>query len=85
MAEARDAIFKDNLNEGWNRFYEQFPKAAGLITVSRVGLNCEYERALFYVACCRGGLAAVGGLHVLEREGDVWVEAPVCIGARWVS
>jgi hypothetical protein len=83
--EARDAIFKDDPYEGWNRFYEQFPKAAGLITVSRVGLNRENDRALFYVACIRGALAAVGGLHVLEREGDVWVEAPVCIGSRWVS
>ena len=54
-------------------------------TVSRVGLNREKDRALFYLACCRGALAAVGGLHVVEREGDVWVQPPVCIGSRWVS
>ena len=83
--EEREAIFKDETYEGWKRFYERYPKAAGLVTVSRVGLNSEKDRALFYVACCRGALAAVGGLHVLEREGDVWVQPPVCIGSRWVS
>jgi hypothetical protein len=79
------AIFKDDTYEGWKRFYKRYPKAAGLVTVSRVGLNREKDRALCYLACCRGALAAVGGLHVLEREGDVWVQPPVCIGPRWVS
>jgi hypothetical protein len=82
--EERHAIFKDDTYEGWNRFYERYPQAAGLVTVSRVGLNRETDRALFYLACCRGALASVGGLHVLEREGDVWVQ-PVCIGPLWVS
>ena len=83
--EERQAIFKDDTYEGWNRFYERYPEAAGLVSVSRVGLNREKDRALFYLACCRGALAAVGGLHVLEREGDVWVQPPVCIGPRWMS
>jgi hypothetical protein len=83
--EERHMIFKDETYEGWKRFYERYPKAAGLVTVSRVGLNREKDRALFYLACCRGALAAVGGLHVLEREGDVWAQPPVCIGSRWVS
>jgi hypothetical protein len=83
--EERHAIFKDDTYEGWKRFYERYPKAAGLVTVSRVGLNREKDRALLYLACCRGALAAVGGLHVLQREGDVWVQPPVCIGPRWVS
>jgi hypothetical protein len=83
--EERHAIFKDDTYEGWNRFYDRYPKAAALVTVSRVGLNREQDRALFYLACCRGALAAVGGLHVLERESDVWVQPPVCIGTRWLS
>jgi hypothetical protein len=83
--EERYAIFKDDAYEGWKRFYERYPKAAGLVTVSRVGLNREKDRALFYLACCRGALAAVGGLQVLERVGDLWVQPPVWIGPRWIS
>jgi hypothetical protein len=84
--EERRAIFEsDPYDGGWKRFYERHPKAAGLVTVSRVGLNREQDRALFYVACVRGALAAVGQVRVLEREGDVWVEPPGSIGTLWVS
>jgi hypothetical protein len=83
--EERHTIFKNDTDEGWKRFYERYPRAAALVTVSRVGLTREKDRALFYVACSRGALAAVGGLHVLEREGDVWVQRPVWIGPSWES
>jgi hypothetical protein len=72
--EERQAIFKDDPYEGWKRFYERDPKRIGLITVSRVGLDRDKGWALFHRADCRGALAADGGLHVLEREGDFWVE-----------
>ena len=52
--EERRAIFKDGTYEGWRRSYERYPEAAGLVTVSRFGLNREEDRALFYLACCRG-------------------------------
>jgi hypothetical protein len=84
--EERRAIFEgDPYDRGWKRFYEKYPKAIGLITVSRIGLNREQDRALFYVACVRGALAAVGQVRVLEREGDVWVEPPGSIETLWVS
>ncbi len=84
--EERRVIFEgDPYDGGWKRFYERHPKAAGLITFSRVGLNREQDRALFYVACCRGALAAFGEVRVLEREGDVWVEPPGSFATMWVS
>jgi hypothetical protein len=84
--EERRAIFEgDPYDGGWKHFYEKYPKAVGLITVSRVGLNREQDRAVFYVACVRGALAAIGQVRVLEREGDVWVEPPDSIGTLWVS
>lgn len=83
--EEHRAIFEGDLYEGWKRFHEKYPDAVGLITVSRVGLDRETDRAMFYMACIRGALSAVGQLHVLLRENDVWIKQPVWIGPLWVS
>jgi hypothetical protein len=83
--EDHHAIFEGDLDEGWKRFYGKYPDAVGLITISRVGLNREKDRALFYMSCIRGALAAVGQMHVLKRENDVWIKQPVWIGPLWVS
>jgi hypothetical protein len=83
--EENRAIFEGDLGEGWKRFYRKYPNAVGLIIVSRVGLNSEKDRAVFYMACIRGALSAVGQMHVLQRENDVWIKQPVWIRPLWVS
>lgn len=82
--EERREIFRDD-DKGWSRLYQRYPGATGIVTVSRVGLSRDPERALFYLANVWGGLAAVGGFHVLEREGDFWVKLPVGFGMNWLS
>ncbi len=69
----------------WNRFYAKYPGSPGIITVSRVGLNRDKTMAFFYVGNQRASLAGDGRLHVLKKEGDVWVELPIQIGPSWVS
>jgi hypothetical protein len=79
------AISKGGPDDFWKRFYDKYPGAPGLLTVSRVGLSREKDRALFYVGLGSGSLAGHGQLHVLKKEGDLWVEQPVEIGPSWTS
>jgi hypothetical protein len=79
------AIFSEDADNNWSNFYEAYPDSAGLVTVSRVGLSPDKKRALFYVGQVRGALDGHGQLHVLEKEGDEWVERRVRIGSSWES
>ncbi len=79
------AIFSEDADTNWSNFYAAFPGSAGLVTVSRVGLSPDKRRALFYVGQVRGALDGHGQLHVLEKEGDDWVERRVRIGSSWES
>jgi hypothetical protein len=79
------AIFSDDADTNWRNFYEAYPDAAGLVTVSRVGLSRDKTRALFYLGRVRGSLDGHGQLHLLEKEGGEWVERRVRIGPSWES
>jgi len=79
------AIFSEDADTNWRNFYEAYPGSAGLITVSRVGLSRARTRALFYLGEVRGSQDGHGQLHLLEKEGDEWVERRVRIGSSWES
>jgi hypothetical protein len=79
------AIFSEDADTNWQNFYEAYPGSAGLITISRVGLSRDRTRALFYLGEVRGSTDGHGQLHLLEKEGDEWVERRVRIGSSWES
>ena len=79
------AIFSEEADTNWRNFYEAYPDAAGLVTISRVGLSRDKTRALFYLGQVRGSLDGHGQLHLLEKDGDQWVERRVRIGSSWES
>lgn len=81
----QEGLFSRRGADGWERFDREYPGSGGIITVSRVGLNREGTLALFYMGWACGGLCGNGQLHVLKKEGGVWVELPVQIGLRWIS
>jgi hypothetical protein len=83
--EEHKAIFTANPDDNWKRFYERYPDAPGIITVSRVGLNRDKNLALFYMGVGRGSLNAGGQLYVLKKEGDEWVDQRISIGPSWQS
>lgn len=80
----KKTLFSES-GDGWKTFYEKYPGSPGIITVSRVGLNRDRTLALLYLGNQRHWLNGEGRLHVLKKEGDVWVEQPVAIGPSWVS
>ncbi len=79
------AIFSEDPDTNWQNFYEAYPGSIGLLTISRVGLSRDRTRALFYLGEVRGAADGHGQLHLLENEGDEWVERRVRIGSSWES
>ncbi len=69
--------------EWWNAFYEDYPDAAGLAFVSKIGFNGERSQAMLYVETRHRPLNATGYYVVLEKSDDIWVITKVY--GLWVS
>jgi len=67
-----DALFKQDLNKGWEAYWKEYPKATGLLTLSRVGFNRDRTRAFVYASSGCGSLCGYGYYFVLEKSGDDW-------------
>jgi hypothetical protein len=64
----------DQLHDAWNRFYKQFPKAAGIFTFSRVGFDSGHTEALVEIAVSSGSLFGRGIIIYLKKSPDgTWV------------
>lgn len=70
-SEDTEEIFKDS--DGWNNFYEKYPKSQGITTFSRVGFNADRTEALLYVSTQRGWLNAEGQYVQLSKKNDRWI------------
>jgi hypothetical protein len=69
--------------DGWERFYNQFPSSQGIMTLSRVGFNAKMNKALVYVGNQSHGLAGGGFYLLLVKENGSWkVEAEDMV---WIS
>jgi hypothetical protein len=79
------AIFHTDPDAGWTRFYQKYPGAPGIITVSRVGFNGAKNLAMFYVGRTSGSLNGYAQIYVMKKQGDKWVETKIQIGPSWVS
>lgn len=63
-----DETFHAPDSGGWALFYERYPRSAGYIDLSRVGLNETYDEAFLYASRSCGYLCAEGW-DVLLRKG----------------
>ena len=63
----------DSIKDSWNRYYEKYPGAQGIMQVSRVGFDTDGSQALVYVANFSGLLLGGGYYVLLVREEDTWV------------
>jgi hypothetical protein len=70
QAEMRQ-IFSQN-RDGWQLFYEQFPDAAGITTISRAGFNTTLDQALVYVGTMSHWLAGAGYYVLLKKVNGTW-------------
>ena len=59
--------------DGWVAFYKKYPKAQGILTISRVGFNPEMNQALVYVGNQSGPKTGAGYYVLLARENGTWI------------
>jgi hypothetical protein len=64
----RNQIFSQN-QSGWDIFYNRYPQAPGITTLSRVGFNAALDQALVYIGTQSNWLAGAG-YYVLLKKGE---------------
>ena len=67
----------------WEAFYKKYPKSSGLITLSRLGLSQNGDRALVYVSHQCGFLCGTGKYFSLQKDDGRWKVLQEYM--RWIS
>ena len=67
----RQKIFGEN-QSGWEIFYERYPQAPGITTLSRVGFNNLLDQALVYIGTQSNWLAGSGYYILLKKVDGAW-------------
>jgi hypothetical protein len=67
----RNRIFGQN-QSGWEIFYNRYPQAPGITTLSRVGFNAALDQALVYIGTQSNWLAGAGYYVLLKKGPGGW-------------
>jgi hypothetical protein len=59
----------------WPDFYERYPNAQGVLTLSRTGVSSDGTQALIYYGNQWDGLAGIGEIVLLEKTENRWTIA----------
>jgi hypothetical protein len=79
---AKNKIFSQN-QSGWDIFYNRYPQAPGITTLSRVGFNTTLDQALVYIGTQSNWLAGSGYYLLLKKVDQAWsIDQQVMV---WVS
>lgn len=63
----------DSINDSWNRYYDKFPGAQGVMQFSRIGFDTGGTQALVYVGNSINLLSGAGYYVLLIREDNSWL------------
>jgi len=69
---AEDEIAKIMKEGEWELFYQKYPKAQGLISLSRVGFDAAKTKALVYFGNPTSATSGKGGYLLLEKKAGAW-------------
>ncbi len=67
-----NGIFFAQEGDGWERFYNTFPGAQGIMDISQAGFNPDFSRGLVYAGNQSNYLAGIGHLYFLKKTGGRW-------------
>ncbi len=67
----RSQIFGQN-QSGWDIFYNRYPEAPGITTLSRAGFNSTFDQALVYIGTQSNWLAGAGYYILLKKGESGW-------------
>lgn len=65
-----DAI--DKIQKSWHEFYQEYPGAQGVLTISRVGFNSDKSQGIVYVTNHASPLIGAGELFLLGKKNGAW-------------
>jgi hypothetical protein len=66
----REAV--DKVQKSWHEFYQEYPGAQGVLTLSRVGFNSDKSQAVVYVTNHASPLIGAGELFLLAKKNGAW-------------
>jgi hypothetical protein len=67
-----DAEAVKNIDQGWRQFYQDFPDAGGILSISRVGFNSDKSLAIVYISAKKSMMIANGKCYVLAKKNGSW-------------
>lgn len=65
-----DAV--DKIQKSWHQFYQQYPGAQGVLTISRVGFNSDKSEAAVYMTNKASLMMGAGKLFLLVKKNGLW-------------
>lgn len=66
------AFFKVKDLEGWEDFYKKYPNSSGYVSLSRVGFNTTFTKALIFRSESCGSLCGSGDYILFEKTDGKW-------------
>jgi len=71
-SEPKDKAFIEKVQSSWKQFYEEYPSAQGILTISRVGFNSDKSEAVVYIQNVASLMLASGKLFFLTKKNGSW-------------
>ena len=68
----KDKTFIEKMHRSWDQFYEEYPGAQGILTMSRVGFNSDKSEAVVYIQNAATFMVSSGKLFFLTKKNGSW-------------
>jgi hypothetical protein len=68
------AFFTAKDTEGWDYFYEKYPNSSGYLSLSRVGFDTTFTKAIIFIEQSCGTLCSSGDYILFEKIDGKWRE-----------
>jgi hypothetical protein len=66
--EEKDSLFIKDLRQGWENFFQKYPKSQGIIELSRPGFSSDGTLAIIYMGRYANIIAGAGQLYVFLKK-----------------
>ncbi|MEO0897272.1 MAG: hypothetical protein AAFY71_12780 [Bacteroidota bacterium] len=70
-------LFSRGTKEGWNDFYEEYPRAFGILEMSGITRSADGESCMLYVGYQRYGLEGAGYLLWIDMRGEISIKGKI--------
>ena len=68
---------------GWDKFHKKNKNCYGIVRLSKIVFNDNFNRAVFYAEKYKGGLDASGDIITMRKINNTWI-VELCIN-QWMS